>query len=965
MNKMNGKTFFPFAAFFFALASILSGADLKVGAYYYPWYHPDPALSSHWTDGHVRQFLDVPQPPELGEYDSRNSNVIRWHLQWAKDFGVDFFIASWWGADSFEDITMKDYFIQHPDMGDFKYAILYEALSDRCLGNFRGPDGLIYFNDAVKDKLIADFQYLADTYFQDDSYLTHNGEAVVFFYVSRVFRNDLVPAFTELRSTIKANTGIDLYLVGDELEWENKPDFSRISVFDAVTSYTMYSDIQEQYDENLIFSDDIGFLEDVALKYDHMAEKLDTMGIDFVPCAQPGFNDRGVRPEVDHYVLSHETKNGYEGNTFFQDYLELAGSYVDEDLNFIAITSWNEWHEDTQIEPTKLGLPDSDGPYLYTLGENHKNYEFELLQILKDFKDAYQGPRRLTCQGDVVLSEIVPEIQGDPNAKYVELFNRGSLPVDLTDWTLSVQSKTENYDRIQLVLSGWIEAKSYLLIGTDAYVDKDLVDPDFVDNTGALLSRLVHDNASVALRDDRGILVDGVGYAVNDSYEADYVEGSSKNIPTFPNFFSLARSADHQDVDNNDFDFDFSLPSPMTSRMERGLSVIPNGSIESSDGWTLGSSHTVASDRVLNGSFSLKSNLIGAGDAASTIDFPVRSNSTYKISGWIYKENGAGTAMIDLNDVANEVQLIVGNNIGGGEWTYVSGEYSTGGQSTMTLRCVTSDGPTGPIWFDDIKVEGAGVDLSAGLAGVILADGESIRDGEIIDYPTLNAHLVMQGDGNLVLYRGLSGNAQGVIWSSGSSVGSGNYFAVLQDDGNLVIYTGTPATPGSAIYASVTSGPTGDYIFGIDVDGRLIIAQGTQQNLGQEVWSSEAYFLPSNSMLLQNEILKHPFKDIFILIQGDGNVVAYRGTGFDDPSKQAYWASGVSGNAGQYFLAFQGDGNLVAYSGSPLNVGGAIWSSNSATGVGDYVFKFDENTDAPAIYTGTYFDPLDELWTAY
>lgn len=792
--------------------------DVTIGAYYYPWYHTQTNLSSHWKDGYARQKLSVPQQPSMGEYSSRDVNVLKSHFNWARSNSIDMFICSWWGPNSFEDTTLKDYFCTSPDIGTFKYCILYEALADYCLGPYTNAQGLIEFTPAAKQKLYNDFAYLSQKYFADDNYYKYNGNPVVFFYVSRVFRGAIADAFTHLRTTIKNNYGYTLYLVGDELEWENKSDFSRISVFDAVTSYTMYSDIQEQ-DQRLVYADDIWFLQDVVLKYDYTKKSVEKMGKKFIPGCQPGFNDRGVRLGADHYVLSHERSSTKTGNSLFKDYLNIAGRYVDSGLKLMTVTSFNEWHEDTQVEPTKTGLAATKLPYNYTLNENHYAYGTNLLNQIRTFSAAYTGPAPYGKAATIVINEVCPSTGGNENAKYIELYNKGTNAVNLTGWRIGLQSKFENFDNYQIRLSGSIPAKGYYLIGTTEYNNLSLPDANLIENTG-LKTRLSADNAAVGLRDPNGLKVDGVGYANNSWFNHDYVETTNKNLTAgFPNNQSLSRNASQYDSDHNANDFTLSSQTP-------------------------------------------------------------------------------------------------------------------------------TNAPTG-------------------LAGVILKQGENLLDGEVRSYPSMNCYLVMQNDGNLVLYRGAPGASQGVIWSAGVSLAIGDYFATLQNDGNLVIYQGTPSVRGAAVYSSNSSGTIGDYLFGMLTSGRLIIAKGTSTSLGAEVWSNaKSRFVAGNSLQV-NEIIKDAAKNVFLVILGDGNLVAYRGSGYDDPAKQSYWSAGTSGATSTgYFMSLQGDGNLVLYNGTPLNPGTARWSSGVTGAVGKYFFTFHAADQLPCVYRGTPEAPGTLLWKA-
>ncbi|MGW1917253.1 hypothetical protein ACWCQS_42960 [Streptomyces sp. NPDC002076] len=83
--------------------------------------------------------------------------------------------------------------------------------------------------------------------------------------------------------------------------------------------------------------------------------------------------------------------------------------------------------------------------------------------------------------------------------------------------------------------------------------------------------------------------------------------------------------------------------------------------------------------------------------------------------------------------------------------------------------------------------------------------------------------LVMQMDGNLVMYRRRDGAA---IWSARTSGHAGAY-AVMQTDGNLVVYksTGGPGK-GGALWATGTSGHSGAYAY-MQNDGNLVVYKNT------------------------------------------------------------------------------------------------------------------------------------------
>jgi hypothetical protein len=75
-----------------------------------------------------------------------------------------------------------------------------------------------------------------------------------------------------------------------------------------------------------------------------------------------------------------------EFGTLFSGMLDRAKAAAD--MNMIMVTSWNEWHEDTQIEPTisapPINIDDSNTTQNYTQGLYYNGYGMLYLNILRD-----------------------------------------------------------------------------------------------------------------------------------------------------------------------------------------------------------------------------------------------------------------------------------------------------------------------------------------------------------------------------------------------------------------------------------------------------------------------------------------------------------------------------------------------------------------------------------------------------
>jgi hypothetical protein len=136
------------------------------------------------------------------------------------------------------------------------------------------------------------------------------------------------------------------------------------------------------------------------------------------------------------------------------------------------------------------------------------------------------------------------------------------------------------------------------------------------------------------------------------------------------------------------------------------------------------------------------------------------------------------------------------------------------------------------------------------------------------------AYADLQDDGNLVVYRQATSDSADALWSSGSyarsqTIRSGQTlkpgwwtqgqrtFLVMQPDGNLVMYR---KRDGAAIWSTRTSGHPGAYAV-MQSDGNLVVyRKGGGPSTGGAVWSSRTYGHPG----------------AYAIMQDDGNLVIYK-----------------------------------------------------------------------------------------
>ena len=353
------------------------------GVHYYVWY------PKNWGQGYLRGFLNPPQGPALGNYSSQDPRVIEQHIDWSHQYGIDFWTIDWWPGRPERDEVIKNTICQARNIEKIKFCIFYESWG-------RGFDKELWatnFDEEVARLFVSDFEYIAGTYFNHPSYLKIKGRPVVILYATRSFIGAYEEAIRLLRQRMR-QLGFDIYLVADEIFWkirkgkrvDAKPDVRRIKLFDAITAYNMYEGSRPEQGG---YADSSTFFEDVTAKYREYEKIARENNVDFIPGIMPGYNDRGVRLRVNHYVIPRQFGPGEAEGSFLTESIEkLALPFLDPDIRMILVTSWNEWNEGTQIEPTVSGPPTSsdtsESGKDYTQGYPYSGYGKKYLEILRD-----------------------------------------------------------------------------------------------------------------------------------------------------------------------------------------------------------------------------------------------------------------------------------------------------------------------------------------------------------------------------------------------------------------------------------------------------------------------------------------------------------------------------------------------------------------------------------------------------
>jgi hypothetical protein len=193
-----------------------------------------------------------------------------------------------------------------------------------------------------------------------------------------------------------------------------------------------------------------------------------------------------------------------------------------------------------------------------------------------------------------------------------------------------------------------------------------------------------------------------------------------------------------------------------------------------------------------------------------------------------------------------------------------------------------------------------------------LRPGEWLTSGQSLSSPNGSKSLIMQTDGNLVLY----GPLATVIWASGT-VGHPGASAVMQTDGNFVIYEPDHKT----VWASNTEGNLGARLV-VQDDGNVVIlrwdGRALWASMGRRITQAPDTLRPNDGLAPEAPLVSAS-GNFRLVMQTDGNLVVY------GPGSLVNWASNTNDHPGA-FAVMQQDGNFVIYVGTPAR---PIWASGT------------------------------------
>lgn len=285
----------------------------EVLAFYYPWY-ANPKVSGrwfHWQGPHNEAPRQSPtlNHPVLGLYDSHDRSVIARHAAEAKQAGITGLVVSWWGKGSFEDQALP-------------------AILDALHG--QGLKATVYLEQQKDGQAGADrdVAYLLKTYGGHPAWLKVARRPVLFLYLQAL--RDLPGP----RWRAAADRAGRPFLVGDVSPRETVQFNAWAPAMDGIHVYVLAPYVKGMTPPQMAAWADKTYPAWKCM----IGRKL------FCATVIPGFDDTRVpgRPSPRPTVERH-------GGATYQALWDAA---IRHDADWVLITSFNEWHEGSEIEPS-------------------------------------------------------------------------------------------------------------------------------------------------------------------------------------------------------------------------------------------------------------------------------------------------------------------------------------------------------------------------------------------------------------------------------------------------------------------------------------------------------------------------------------------------------------------------------------------------------------------------------------
>jgi hypothetical protein len=284
-----------------APAAVLSQ---NVHLFYYPWYGAANGAYRHWPQGGHTPPADIGANfyPRLGPYDSGDfAGAVDQHMRWTVQSGAGVLVYSWWGQGSYED------------------GLAPGVLDAAARYGIRIAWHLEPYGGRTAASTVADINYLNQRYGTHPAFYRHGGKAAFYVFESLNIPDDDWAA-------LDAVTGSNIVLA-QTTDASRTDHFSGMYTYDAIAGAS-------------------------APGWEQAGEYAAAHGLVWAPSVGPGYVDDRAVPGNTTPTLARAN-----GATYDQEWTNALDPAKGGLPTWVSVTSFNEWHEGSVIEPASSTPP--------------------------------------------------------------------------------------------------------------------------------------------------------------------------------------------------------------------------------------------------------------------------------------------------------------------------------------------------------------------------------------------------------------------------------------------------------------------------------------------------------------------------------------------------------------------------------------------------------------------------------
>lgn len=300
--------------------------DYQIGVYYYPgWSHED---LRNW-----KRQADLPaRDPLLGWYEEGRPEVADWHIKWAVENAISFFVYDWYWRDGqvLNKAALDEGFLNARYNPMMQFAVMW--------ANHKP------FSSHTPEQLLTVTDYWLAHYLRRPNYWTVDGAPYVSFYSPQELLNDLgTPeairaSFEAMRQRVRQAGLPGLHIAAIDIAGQVRPEILQECGFDSWTAYT-YSFTRPNIASHSLFRS-------YLLGYRNKWEEARRAGaLPYVPVLGVGWDGPVWYGPRSNRHRGRRTEDVEEALVQLKAFLDETGS------RSALLEAWNEWGEGSYIEP--------------------------------------------------------------------------------------------------------------------------------------------------------------------------------------------------------------------------------------------------------------------------------------------------------------------------------------------------------------------------------------------------------------------------------------------------------------------------------------------------------------------------------------------------------------------------------------------------------------------------------------